>query len=119
MGCYQYLRRYCLIMVTGVLPTLSMWYLDTRTAVISAASTPVADTGPSLFKEAQAAFKKQAYQQALDLLARAAQEGPLSVDALRLKARSELYVGKPKEALLDYEQVERVLAYDDADLLKE
>ncbi len=112
-------QRVLLAMVTGALLVLSMRCPDIGFAAVNAVPFPVADTGASLLKEAQGAFKKRAYQEALDLLDRAGKEGPLPADALRMKVRAQLYVGKPKEALLDYEQLERVLARDDADLLKE
>jgi HEAT repeat protein len=108
-----------LAIVTGALLVLSMRYPDAGYAAVNAIAFPVADTGASLLKEAQAAFKKHTYQEALDLLDRAGKAGPLSVDALRMKVRAQLYVGKPKEALLDYERLEQVLTHDDSVLLKE
>jgi HEAT repeat protein len=108
-----------LAIVTCVLLVLSMRYPDAGFAAINAIAFPVADTGASLLKEAQTAFKKHTYQEALDLLDRAGKAGPLPADALRMKVRAQLYVGKPKEALLDYERLEQVLTHDDAVLLKE
>lgn len=80
---------------------------------------PVADTGAGLLKEAQAAFKKRDYQQTIDRLEQASKSGALSAEALRLKVRAQLQLGKPKEALLDYEQLQQVLAHDDPALLRD
>jgi HEAT repeat protein len=83
------------------------------------AAQPIADTGAALLKEAQAAFKRQDYQRTIDRLEQASKSRALPGEALRLKVRAQLHLGKPKEALLDYEQFELTLAHDDPVLLKE
>jgi HEAT repeat protein len=74
---------------------------------------------PHALKEAQAAFDKKEYQQALERLERADKGGALNADALRLKVRAQLRLGKPREALLDYEALERKMTGEDLVLLKE
>jgi HEAT repeat protein len=69
--------------------------------------------------EARTAFEKKEYQQALDRLERAGQAGSLSADALRLKVRAQLHLGKPREALQDYERLNSMLKRDDVGLLKD
>ena len=73
----------------------------------------------SVPKEAQAAFDKQQYQQALDVLARLDSAKSAVPDVRRLKARSLVRVGKPKEALEEYDQLEGSLKQDDEPLLRE
>lgn len=118
MGHHLYKQSFWFI-VPAALLVVGIWGFDIRNAVVNAATRPAADSGSSLLKEAQAAFKKQAYQQTFDLLDRAEKDNALPVDGVRLKVRAQLYLGKPREALLDYEKLERLLARDDAGLLKE
>jgi HEAT repeat protein len=87
--------------------------------LVEAATRPASNAEVSVLKEAQRAFDKKEYQQALDHLERAAKGGSFSIEAWRLKVRSQLHLGKPKEALVDYEQLERKLAHDDLALLKD
>jgi hypothetical protein len=99
--------------------------------VISASSsiTPAAATVPavrlgveteaSILKEARSAFERKEYQRVVDRLEQASKTGALPVDAWGLKIRAQLGLGKPKEALLDYEQLHRQLAHDDVLLLRE
>ncbi len=55
--------------------------------------------------EAQAAFDRKQYQEALDLIEQiVAEKGPQQ-ETRRLKIHSLIHVGKPKEALAEYEQV--------------
>ncbi|MEK7301501.1 MAG: hypothetical protein AAB072_10390, partial [Nitrospirota bacterium] len=54
-------------------------------------------------KEAQTAFEKKAYQQALDELAKLDKEKSAAPDVRRLKIRSLINLGKPKEALDEYD----------------
>ena len=70
-------------------------------------------------KDAQSAFDKKQYQEALDLVEQIIKEkGPQS-DARRLKVRSFINLGKPKEALVEYDQLEQELKRDDPALLRE
>lgn len=110
----QYRHVHVLAAIAGGLVFLIM-----PLSPIGAAPRPVVDTAASPMKEAQAAFEKKEYQQAVDHLERASQRGSLPVDALRLKVRAQLHLGKPKEALQDYEQLQRALGRDDLALLKD
>lgn len=73
----------------------------------------------SSVKEAQSAFDKKQYQQALDLVEQVVKEQGLQPETRRLKIRSLINLGRPKEALVEYEQLEQGLKQDDPALLKE
>jgi len=70
-------------------------------------------------KEAQAAFDKKQYQEALDLVEQVTKEQGPQPDARRLKTRSLIFSGKPKDALVEYERLEQDLKQEDRTLLKE
>lgn len=70
-------------------------------------------------KEAQAAFEKKAYQQALDELAKLDKERGGAPDVRRLKVRSLINLGKPKEALDEYDLLAQSLKRDDEPVLRE
>lgn len=70
-------------------------------------------------KEAQTAFEKKAYQQALDELAKLDKEKSATSDVRRLKIRSLINLGKPKEALDEYDLLAQSLKRDDEPVLRE
>jgi HEAT repeat protein len=79
----------------------------------------VAAAASSVPKEAQAAFEKQQYQQALDVLEKMDQSKRAEPDVRRLKVRSLVRLGKPKDALDEYDTLEKTLKRDDEFLLRE
>ncbi|MEY4527021.1 MAG: hypothetical protein RL768_740 [Nitrospirota bacterium] len=70
-------------------------------------------------KEAQAAFEKKAYQQALDELAKLDKEKSAAPDVRRLKIRALINLGKPKDALDEYDLLAQSLKRDDEPVLRE
>ena len=70
-------------------------------------------------KEAQAAFDKKQYQEALDLTEQIVKEKGPQPETRRLKIHSFIHIGKPKEALAEYEQLMQGRPQDDPVLLKE
>ena len=70
-------------------------------------------------KEAQAAFDKKQYQEALDIVEEVAKEKGPQPDTRRLKIHVLIQLGKPKDALVEYEQLTQGLKQDDRRLLKE
>lgn len=70
-------------------------------------------------KEAQAAFDKKQYQEALDLLEQVMKEHGSQPETRRLKVRSLIFLGKPKDALVEYERHEQELKQEDRLLLKD
>ena len=70
-------------------------------------------------KEAQAAFEKKSYQQALDELAKLDKEKAAAPDVRRLKVRALINLGKPKEALDEYDLLAQSLKRDDEPVLRE
>ena len=79
---------------------------------------PVSASAASL-KDAQAAFDKKQYQEALDLIEQVTKEKGTQPEFRRLKVRSLIFLGKPKDALLEYERHEQELKQEDRLLLKE
>ena len=88
---------------------LLVWFSP---SVVIAGASPVP-------KEAQTAFEKKAYQQALDELAKLDKERSAVPDVRRLKIRSLINVGKPKEALDEYDLLAQSLKRDDEPVLRE
>lgn len=70
-------------------------------------------------KEAQAAFDKKQYQETLDLIEQIVKEKGPQPETKRLKIRSLIHVGKPKDALTEYDQLRQGLTQDDPILLRE
>ncbi|MBA2485171.1 MAG: HEAT repeat domain-containing protein [Nitrospirales bacterium] len=68
--------------------------------------------------DAQTAFDKKQYQEALDLIEQVVKEKGPQPETRRLKIRSLVQVGKPKDALAEYEHLEQGLTSDDPVLLK-
>lgn len=70
-------------------------------------------------KEAQAAFEKKEYQTVLDELAKLAKEQSAAAEVRRLKVRAQLMLGKPKEALDEYDLLVSPQSQDEVPLLRE
>ncbi|MGA6826713.1 HEAT repeat domain-containing protein [Nitrospira sp. NS4] len=88
--------------------------------VLAWMSPPAPMAGASAVpREAQAAFEKKAYQQALDELAKLDKERSAAPDVRRLKIRSLINIGKPKEALDEYGLLTQSLKRDDELVLRE
>lgn len=77
-----------------------------------------AGTG-SVPKETQAAFDKQQYEQVLEQLAKLEKEQGAAPDVRRLKIRSFLKLGNPKDALDEYDKLELALKQAEVPLLRE
>jgi len=73
----------------------------------------------SVPKEAQEAFDKQQYAQVLEQLAKLDKEQSAAPDVYRLKIRSFLKLGNPKDALGEYDKLELALTQDEVPLLRE
>lgn len=73
----------------------------------------------SVPKAAQEAFEKKDYAQALEQLAKLEKDQATAPDVRRLKIRSFLKLGNPKDALGEYNKLELALKQDDLPLLRE
>ncbi|TAJ07639.1 MAG: hypothetical protein EPO61_12240 [Nitrospirae bacterium] len=87
---------------------------------------PIFSTGSALatgekpsgsIKEAHAAYEQRHYDRVLTLVEPFIQDGGQGLDALRLKARSLVHLGRPVDALPVYDQVAAKLGKDDMVLL--
>lgn len=109
MGNVKMFRRSCgwkwLVVVT--LAWYSLW---SATSYAGASSLP---------KAAQEAFEKKEYAQVLEQLAKLEKEQAVAPDVLRLKIRSFLRLGNPKDALGEYDKLELALKQDEVPLLRE
>ena len=83
--------------------------------------TPVllAAGSSSVPKEIQSLYDKKDYQKAVEELAKLDQEKAAVPDVRRLKIRSLLKLGNPKDALEEYDKLEAMLKQDDQPLLRE
>lgn len=75
--------------------------------------------GAETFQEAQAAFSKQQYDQALQLLDSLERGGKVTADIRRLKIKTLAKSGKPLDALAEYENLTQPGGKDDGPLLRE
>ena len=73
----------------------------------------------SVPKDAQEAFDKKQYDQVLEQLAKVEKEHGAAPDVRRLKIRSFLKLGNPKDALGEYDKLESALKQDEVSLLRE
>ena len=73
----------------------------------------------SVPQDAQEAFDKQQYAQVIEQLAKLEKEQGAAPDVRRLKIRSFLKLGNPKEALGEYDKLESTLKQDEVALLRE
>ncbi len=78
-----------------------------------------AGTIASVPKDAQESFDKQQYEQVLEQLAKLEKEQGAAPDVRRLKIRSFLKLGNPKDALGEYDKLELSLKQDEVPLLRE
>ena len=67
----------------------------------------------------QSLYDKQEYQKAFDELGKLDKETLATPDVRRLRARTLLRLGKPKDALEEYDKLETLLKQDDVPLLRE
>ncbi len=74
---------------------------------------------PSVLIEIQRLYDKKDYQKALEELAKLDRETAAVPDVQRLKIRSLLMLGNPKDALEEYDKLEATLKQDDQPLLRE
>lgn len=95
-------------------PTVTWCFLATGGSVLAAEPAR-----PDALKEAQAAFNKQQYDQALQLLESLEKGGNVAPDVRRLKARALAKAGKPKDALAEYEGITTTTKKDELPLLRE
>ena len=72
----------------------------------------------SVPKEAQEAYDKKQYEQVLEQLAKLEKEQGVAPDVRRLKIRSLLKLGNPKDALGEYDKLELALKQDEVPLLR-
>ena len=70
-------------------------------------------------KEAQEAYDKKQYEQVLEQLAKLEKEQSAAPDVRRIKIRSFLKLGNPKDALGEYDKLELALKQDEVSLLRE
>lgn len=76
--------------------------------------------GPSSVpKEIQSLYDKKDYQKLLEAVAKLDKEKSAAPDVRRLKIRSLLKLGNPKDALEEYDRLEGMLKQDDQPLLRE
>ncbi len=73
----------------------------------------------SVPKDVQEAFDKKQYEQVLAQLAKLEKEQSIAPDVRRLKIRSLLKLGNPKDALGEYDKLELALKQDEVPLLRE
>jgi HEAT repeat protein len=73
----------------------------------------------SVPKDAQEAFDKKQYEQVLEQLAKLEKEQSAAPDVRRLKIRSLLKLGNPKDALGEYDKLELALKQAEVPLLRE
>ena len=104
----QMVRKQGVVAVAGLLCALA--WLDPSVLTAGASAVP---------KEAQTAFEKKAYQQVLDELAKLDKDKTAAPDVRRLKIRSLINLGKPKEALDEYDLLAQSLKRDDEPVLRE
>ena len=73
----------------------------------------------SVPKDAQEAFDKQQYEQVIEQLAKLEKEQSVAPDVRRLKIRSFLKLGNPKDAFGEYDKLDLALKQDEIPLLRE
>lgn len=74
---------------------------------------------PSVPPQIQTSYEKKDYQKTLDELGKLDRDAAAAPDVRRLKTRTLLRLGKPKEALEEYDKLEASLKQDDVPLLRE
>lgn len=76
-------------------------------------------TGASVPNDVQALYDKKEYQKTVDEIGKLEKEASAVPDVRRLKVRALLRLGKPKDALEEYDKLESALKQDDTPLLRE
>ena len=106
----------------GHLRALRMWTavgcLSLLMTAVYASVVRATEVAP-VTKELQRLYDKQEYQKVIEEIGKLSSSQAALIDVQRVKIRSLLRVGKPKEALADYDRLEHVLKQDDALLLRE
>ena len=82
-------------------------------------STAASEAGSSSLQQAQTAFDKKQYAQALELLDQLTKQSTPTAEARRLRVKTLLKLGRPTDALGEYEQVEQADKREDIPLLRE
>lgn len=100
------------------LRTVSGWMAVAVASGVLLCLWPSAVSARSL-KEAQAAFDKKQYQEALDLVEHVIKEQGPQPESRQLKTRALIFLGKPKDALVEYEYLEADAKQEDRALLKD
>ncbi len=90
-------------------------------SLIGLPDSPVVAAGDSapVPKEIQQLYDKKDYQKTIEALSKLDPERVAAPDVRRLKVRTLLKLGKPKEALEEYDKLEASLQRDDLPLLRE
>lgn len=86
---------------------------------LTGAEASAGSPSSAAIREAQSAFDKRQYPQALSLLESVTKGEGAPVEARRLKLRTLLQLGKPLDAATEYEQIERTLGEDDLPALRQ
>ncbi|TKB72146.1 MAG: hypothetical protein E8D45_11080 [Nitrospira sp.] len=86
---------------------------------LAGADASAGSPSSAAIREAQSAFDKRQYPQALSLLESVTKGEGAPVEARRLKLRTLLQLGKPRDAVTEYERIERTLGGDDLPALRE
>jgi HEAT repeat protein len=88
--------------------------------VEATAIVPVQAASPTeALDAAQSAFDKKQYEEALKVLDRLGTQSDLSPAGLKLKTKTLLKLGRPKEALAEYDRLEKLVQQEDRGLLRE
>lgn len=74
---------------------------------------------PTVTSEMQRLYDKQEYQKVIEEIGKLSSEQAATADVRRIKIRSLLRLGKPKEALAEYDKLALVLNQDDTLLFRE
>jgi HEAT repeat protein len=98
--------RQCAISVLALI-----WLIPLADAAFAGAAASI--------QRIQALYDQNEYQKALEELGKLDTEAAGASDVRRLKIRTLLRLGKPKEALTDYDNLVQLLKHDDQSLLQE
>ena len=99
------------LLVAIAIAWLNLWSGSDQVALAAGTS--------SVPKATQEAFDKKQYEQVLEQLTRLEKEQGAAPDVRRLKIRSFLKLGNPKDALGEYDKLELALKQDEVPLLRE
>jgi HEAT repeat protein len=87
--------------------------------LIVATGPAFAASAPPVPKEIQSLYDKNEFQQTLDEIGKLDKERAAAPEVRRLKIRSLIRLGKPKEALEEYDALEAMLKQEDQPVLRE